>query len=68
MGYYYVDIKNSENYKGYDLFSYNCVQVSMEILFQGRFDSQSIKYRDEMIKISGYFYPNAVFNKLYYFT
>lgn len=64
MGYYYVDIKNSEKCKGYDLFSYNCVQVSMEVLLKGVFSDVSENLREVISEESTNYRPNKIYKKL----
>ena len=63
MGYCYADIKTSENYKGYDLFSYNCVQVSMEVLLKGVFSDVSENLREVISEESTNYRPNEVYKK-----
>ena len=71
LGYYYSDIVGNGKGGNYSLLSYNCVQVSMEVLLQGDFSSNSQKYKNEIRQIYNnlfriYMYPNSVFVQLLY--
>lgn len=71
--YYYSEIKLNSNYKGnlrgYAGLSYNCVQVSMEILLKGTFSGTYHIYYKKLLEIYGHFWefdmsPNNVYNEL----
>ena len=69
LGYYYSDIVGNGKGGNYSLLSYNCVQVSMEVLLQGNFSSNSQKYKNEIRQIYNNpirinMYPNSVFVRL----
>lgn len=77
-GYYYSEIKLNSNYTGniknYDVFSYNCVQVSMDILLEGTFSGSYHKYYNKLCELRGSYFifewvrrdviPNVLYDKL----
>ena len=68
MGYYYDDITLRKNCRSsckvYDLFNYNCVQSSMDILLKGSFNSKSKKYQKIIEREKSNCHPNKIFNML----
>ena len=48
----------------YDLLSYNCVQVSIDVLLEGSFYKQYTKYRNKMEECNEEFIPNSIFKEL----
>ncbi len=69
--YYYKDLKsrNEAVIRSYNFLSYNCVQVSMEVLLKGRFSGEYKKYSDRIYEIygntvKGDMLPNNVYDKL----
>ena len=63
-GYHYLEIKGNGKCKSYDLFSYNCVQASMDILLKGTFYGHYEKQRNIIIKNRKGCVPNYIYNKL----
>ena len=55
---------NYDKNRGYDLDSYNCVQVSIEVLLKGSFYKKYNKYKDKMETYNLNCIPNLIFNEL----
>lgn len=55
---------NVDIIREYDTFSYNCVQVSMEVLLKGSFYKQYIKYKAKMETYNLNCIPNLIFKEL----
>lgn len=55
---------NYDKNRGYDLDSYNCVQVSIEVLLEGSFNKQHDKYKNKIESYNLKFIPNNIFGEL----
>ncbi len=62
--YRYNTLEGNGKCKSYDLFSYNCVQASMDVLLKGEFYKSSKKYREVIDENSTNRFPNNVYDKL----
>ena len=55
---------NKEVVQGYDGLFNNCVQVSMDVLLKGEFDSNSTIYKEIILEAQSYPMPNIVYMNL----
>ena len=55
---------NYELNREYDLDGYNCVQVSIEVLLEGSFNKQYVKYKNKIDSYNLKFIPNNIFGEL----
>ena len=67
--YYLRNLKttNSEIVRSYNVLSYNCVQVSMEVLLEGTYYGSHQIYKNRLMEVYGHFLerdmlPNTVYN------